>query len=130
MGKSELVFTMTQVEHKAAVKVDKSPDGPRVVVQLRVQGAWPRPIRVRAQPLLCKLGGLRLAGARAWPRRFYPMGGRGRVGPVLLVVPYLTDNHASTPPLTILHAGCSTNSVEALMANVKQQSKQQITDMI
>jgi len=81
MGKSELVFTMTQVEHKAAVKVDKSPDGPRVVVQLRVQGAWPRPIRVRAQPLLCKLGGLRLAGARAWPRRFYPMGGRGRVNP-------------------------------------------------
>jgi len=37
MGKSELVFTMTQVEHKAAVKVDESPDGPRVVVRLRVQ---------------------------------------------------------------------------------------------
>jgi len=73
MGKSELVFTMTQVEHKAAVKVDESPDGQRVVVRLRVQWAWLPPsrrcIRVRAQPLLCKLGGLRLLPnvRSSWP---------------------------------------------------------------
>ena len=35
MGKSELVFTMTHVEHKAAVKVDERPDGPLVGVRLR-----------------------------------------------------------------------------------------------
>ena len=69
MGKTKLVFTMTKA---AAVKVDESPDGPRVVVRLKVQGPWPPPsrrcIRVMALLLLCKLGGLRLAGVRgvAW----------------------------------------------------------------
>jgi len=49
----------------------------RVGMRLKVQEAWPPPSRQlgwrpRSQPLLCKLGGLRLARARGRE----PMGGR------------------------------------------------------
>jgi len=39
-----------------------------------------------------------------------------QLGHMQVCTPLQTDNHASTPPLSFLQAGCPTNSVKALKA--------------